>query len=73
LCGCYYEVRDARTGRMYYADRWIAADGYTGPLTFTDHTGRQVTLDRAEVMRLDRRDYVDATAPPTTPAAPPPP
>lgn len=61
--GCYYEVRDARTGRMYYADKWIAADGYRGPLTFTDHTGKMVRVDQAEVLRLNWQDYLEATTP----------
>jgi hypothetical protein len=72
LGGCYYEVRDAQTGRMFYSDRWIAADGYAGPLEFQDHTGRRVTLTHAEVRRLDRRDYQEITAPPgAAPATPP--
>lgn len=62
LCGCYYEVRDGRTGRLYYTDEWVAADGYRGPLTITDETGMKVRIQNAEVVRLNRQDYLDAVS-----------
>lgn len=57
LGGCYYEIRDMRSSQMYYSPEWVAADGYRGPLTFTDHEGRQRRVEDAHVMRLSRRDY----------------
>jgi hypothetical protein len=76
LGGCYYEIQDVRTGRMYYSRDWVAADGYRGPLTFEDHEGRKRRVDDAYVLRLDKRDYESVmrdldTAQPS-PAAPPP-
>ena len=59
LSGCYYEIRDVRTGQMYYSPDWVAADGYRGPLTFTDHDGRNRRIEDAHVMRLSKRDYLE--------------
>lgn len=63
LGGCYYEVRDGRTGQMYYSDQWVAADGYRGPLTFEDYTGVKRRIEFADVQRIGKRDYLDATTP----------
>jgi hypothetical protein len=59
--GChYYQVRDARTGDVFYADKWIAADGYRGPLHFTDSTGRSVDLRASEVTRMPKDEWLEA-------------
>ena len=60
LAACRYEVRDPQSGTVFYTDRWVAADGYRGPLSFTDHTGRRVELRDAQVNRLSAEDYVEA-------------
>ena len=59
--GCYYQVVDPKTGAAYYTQKWVAADGYHGPLTFTDHSGRTVSLRASRVNRIPRDDYFDAT------------
>ncbi len=64
LSGCYYEVRDASTGKMYYTEKWVAADGYRGPLTITNEQGQQIRIQNAEVVRLNQEDYRDATTKP---------
>jgi hypothetical protein len=57
---CHYEIRDPQSGEVYYTEKWVASDGYRGPLRFTDRTGRQVELREAQVDRLSRDDYLDA-------------
>jgi hypothetical protein len=57
LGGCYYEIRDVRNGAMYYSPDWVAADGYRGPLTFTDHQGHKRRVEDSHVVRLSKRDY----------------
>jgi hypothetical protein len=65
LTGChYYQVRDQQTGAVYYTDKWVAADGYSGPLHFTDSKGQRVNLRASQVTRLSKDDYLDATATP---------
>jgi hypothetical protein len=62
LAGChYYEILDPRTGDAYYSDRWVAADGYRGPLTFQDRSGRTIRLPQTIVTRMSREDFVEAT------------
>lgn len=64
LGGCYYEVHDARTDRVFYSPKWVAADGYQGPLTFEDHTGTSRRVEHAIVYRIGKQDYLEATTPP---------
>jgi hypothetical protein len=65
LTGChYYQVRDPQTGAVYYTDKWVAADGYSGPLHFTDSKGQRVNLRASQVTRLSKDDYLDATGAP---------
>lgn len=64
MAGCRYQVVDTDTGRVYYTDKWVAADGYTGPLSFIDHSGRAVRLSSGHVKRISQRDYDELTAPP---------
>jgi len=69
-CQRYYRVDDPATGRSYYTDRWVAADGYSGPLTFTDRSGRIVSVRQSRVTRLSADEYhelTDASDPPASP------
>ena len=58
--GCYYRVIDPQTGAVYYTERWVAADGYQGPLEFTDHSGRTVSLRASRVDRIGGDQYREA-------------
>jgi hypothetical protein len=62
--GCYYQVVDPQSGSIYYTQKWVAANGYHGPLTFTDHTGKTVSLRASRVSRIPRNDFLDATGQP---------
>lgn len=63
LAGCqhYYQVQDPKSGQIYFTDKWVAADGYRGPLHFTDSKGQHVDLRVAQVNRISHDDYLDAT------------
>jgi len=63
LGGChhYYEIQDTRTGHVYYTEGWVAADGYSGPLRFTDSTGRHIDLRDSQVTRMAKDDYLQVT------------
>jgi hypothetical protein len=60
MVGCHYQVIDRQTGRAYYAEGWVATDGYRGPLTFTDLSGQKHRLRDAAVIRLSRDDFDQA-------------
>ena len=65
LGGChhYLQVQDPKTGQVYYTDRWVAANGYQGPLRFTDSKGQHVDLRASRVTWISRKDYTEATMP----------
>jgi hypothetical protein len=65
LGGChhYLQVQDPKTGQVYYTDRWVAANGYQGPLRFTDSKGQQVNLRASRVTWIAKDDYIEATMP----------
>ena len=66
LAGChhYYQVQDPASGQMYFTNKWVAADGYHGPLHFTDSKGQHIQLRMARVNRISPEDYLEATAKP---------
>lgn len=72
LGGCYYEIHDARSGKAFYTEQWAAADGYQGPLTFEDHTGAKRRIEHAQVFRIGKREFLEATEPPPAEATPSP-
>jgi hypothetical protein len=62
-CHHYIQVQDPRSGQVYYTDRWVAANGYHGPLRFMDSKGQQVDLRASRVTWISKDDFIEATLP----------
>ncbi len=60
-CSSYYQVRDPQSGNVYYTRAVNERVG--GAVSFEDElTGRDVTLQQSEVVKIDRDSYRSRTA-----------
>ena len=58
-CAKHYSVTDASSGKTYYTKK---VHHRSGSVNFTDAGGSDVTLSNAEVKKISKKDYKDATS-----------